>query len=88
MLTSASDYLYDYTSNDQPATLDHGDKVRVDSGPHAGQVFEYVGATITGAHRPDAGSSRTTTTRRTWHNADAAAAGAPRLHERPDARDA
>ena len=42
-LTSASDYFYDWSSNDEPAVLHHGDKVRVDSGPHAGQVFEYPG---------------------------------------------
>ena len=48
MLTSASDYFYDHTSNDHPATLETGDHVRVDSGPHAGDVFEYKGATQTG----------------------------------------
>ena len=48
MLTSASDYFYDHTSNDHPATLEAGDRVRVDSGPHAGDVFEYKGATQTG----------------------------------------
>src|SRR6266511_2170518 len=48
MLTSASDYFYDYTSNDRPATLQNGKKVRVDSGPFAGLVFEYKGSTILG----------------------------------------
>ena len=48
MLTSASDYFYDHTSNDHPATLETGDRVRVDSGPHAGDVFEYKGAAQTG----------------------------------------
>ena len=57
ILTSATDYFYDYTSNDEPATLDNGEKVRVDSGPHAGQVFEYKGTTQIGPGRADAGGA-------------------------------
>ncbi|MDA8435110.1 MAG: hypothetical protein M0Z98_03915, partial [Actinomycetales bacterium] len=54
VLTAATDYLYDYTSNDRPLILygpdaaPHGDDVRVDSGPHAGQIFEYLGQTLSG----------------------------------------
>ena len=48
MLTSASDYFYDYTSNDHPATLVNGKLVRVDSGSHAGDVFKYKGTPQTG----------------------------------------
>ena len=66
-LTSATDYFYDYTSNDEPATLDAGDKVRVDSGPHAGEVFEYMGATQPGPSSSRR-SCRTTTTRRSGQN--------------------
>ncbi|HEY3485378.1 MAG TPA: hypothetical protein VGK49_08330, partial [Ilumatobacteraceae bacterium] len=47
-LTSASDYFYDHTSNDEPAELATNDTVRVDGGAFAGQVFRYLGPTLTG----------------------------------------
>ena len=49
VLTGASDYLYDYTSNDRPATLTNGKLVRVDSGQFAGQVFRYIGSPLSGS---------------------------------------
>ena len=49
VLTGASDYLYDYTSNDRPATLSNGKLVRVDSGQFAGQVFRYIGSPLSGS---------------------------------------
>jgi hypothetical protein len=46
VLTSTTDYLYDFTSNDRPDSLDPGDTVWVVSGPHAGESFAYAGPAI------------------------------------------
>ena len=36
----------DFSSHDTPSRLDTGKKVRIASGPMAGEVFEYLGATV------------------------------------------
>jgi len=37
---------YDYSSTDHPLSLPAGQKVRVASGPRAGDVYEYLGSTL------------------------------------------
>ena len=40
---------FTYTSTERPATLTSGNRVKIASGPRTGDVYEYSGATLTGA---------------------------------------
>ena len=74
MLTSASDYLFDYTSNDMPATLVGGKRVQILTGALANKTFKLIANALPGFDRTPTADCRLTTRRSSPGNA----AGRPR----------
>ncbi|MCH9717382.1 MAG: hypothetical protein K0U52_09910, partial [Gammaproteobacteria bacterium] len=60
--------LADYSSTDRPATLRRGKRVRVMSGPHEGDVYEFIGDDVTDGDLTLDGPQPINLDQQTWYD--------------------